>query len=39
MGLGQACRRTAESNGQLGCGIGAKSLDRDVGGILANAAV
>ena len=33
MGLGQAYRRRAESNGQLGCGIGAKSLDRDLGDV------
>ena len=30
MGLGQACRCRAESNGQLGYGIGAKSLNRDL---------
>ncbi len=41
MGLGQACRRKAESNGQLEqraarlqrIGIGAKSLDRDLGDV------
>ena len=41
MGLGQACRRKAESNGQLEqraarlqrVGIGAKSLDRDLGDV------
>ena len=33
MGLGQACCRRAESNGQLGFGIGAKSLDRGLGDV------
>ena len=33
MGLGHACRRRAESNGQRGCGIGAKFLDRDLGDV------